>query len=191
MSKITLVTAPADRLITAADLRTHSRIDDTGEDAYLEQLIDSAVSVAEACTWRRFITQTWDQSFDGFCDPLVLRYPPLVSITSVTYIDIAGDSQTLATSVYETGQTDGIDEVRLQDDQSWPNTQAHADVVTVRMVVGYGDPSDVPQDIKHAVRLHAASFYENREGAILFGSALSAIPESFYSLLFPYQVQVP
>ena len=190
MAKITLVTAPADRLITAADLRAHSRIDDSGEDEYLEQLIDSAVAVAQACTWRRFVTQTWDQSFDGFANPLCLRYPPLVSVTSVTYIDIAGDTQTLSTDIYEVGQVDGLDVVRLKNDQSWPTTQAHADVVTVRTVVGYGDPADVPQDIKHAVRLHAASFYEHREGVILFGSAQSSIPESFYSLLFPYQVQV-
>lgn len=181
MAKITLITAPANRLITAGDLRSQCRIDDTGEDESLEKLIDSAVDAAEKHTWRRFVTQTWDQYFDGFCNPLVLRYPPMASVTSVTYIDIAGDTQTLSTDIYEVGQVDGIDVVRLKDDQSWPSTQGHADVVIVRQVVGYGDPEDVPEEIKQAVRVHAAHHYWNREGQVM--------PGGFKSLLGPYQVQ--
>lgn len=186
MADITLVTAADDRVITPGDLRTHSRIDDTGEDSYLEQLIDSATQAAESYTWRRFVTQTWDQSFDAFCDPLVLRYPPLSTtadppVTSITYIDGAGDTQTLSTDVYETARVKGLDVVRRKESQVWPTTQAHADVVTVRMVVGYGDPDDVPEKIKQAVRVHAAHFFENREG--------QTMPDGFYSLLFPYQVR--
>ena len=44
MAKLELVTAPTDRLISVGDLTTHTRIGPgpTGEDAYLQQLIDSA-----------------------------------------------------------------------------------------------------------------------------------------------------
>lgn len=181
MADITLVTAADDRVITPSDLRTHSRIDDTAEDSYLEQLIDSATQAAESYTWRRFVTQTWDQSFNAFCDPLVLRYPPLVSVTSVTYIDGAGDTQTLSTDVYETGRVNGLDVVRRKYSQVWPTTQAHADVVTVRMVVGYGDPDDVPEKIKDAVRVHADHHFKTRGGQVM--------PDGFYSLLYPFQVR--
>lgn len=182
MAKNELVTAPANRLITAADLRTHSRMDYTGEDEYLEQLIDAAVEAAESYTWRRFVTQTWDQSFDAFADPLVLRYPPLSSVTSVTYTDTNGDTQTASSStLYETGQINGIDVVRLRYDQTWPTTRGHEDVVTVRFVCGYGDPDDVPEDIKQAVRLHVAHHFWNREG--------QKMPNGFYIKLHPYKIR--
>lgn len=179
MAKVTLVTAPANRLITAADLRAHCRIDDSAEDESLEQLIDSATEAAESYTWRRFVTQTWDQSFDAFANPLILKYPPVASVTSVTYTDANGDSQTASSStLYETGKLNGLDVVRLRYGQVWPATRGHEDVVTVRFICGEA-VDDVPEPLKQAVRLHAAHFYENREG--------QAMPDGFYALLYPFQ----
>jgi len=70
MAKIELVTAPTGRVVTPGDLRTHARIDATDEDAYLEELLDAAQDEAESFTWRKLLTQTWDQYFDEFDDPL-------------------------------------------------------------------------------------------------------------------------
>jgi uncharacterized phiE125 gp8 family phage protein len=182
MAKLSLATPPTPRIVSPGDLHTHCRIDDTTEDAYLEQLSDAAQEEAEGYTWRKFLQQTWDQYFDGFADPLHLRYPPLHSdgVTGVTYTDSNGDTQTLATSVYEVAEEDGITIVRRKYNQTWPTTRAHEDVVKVTFVCGWDSASDVPERIKHAIRLHAAHFYRNREG--------EPVPDAFYRLLDPYRV---
>lgn len=186
MANPSLVTAPTERVISVDDIRTHARIDAADEDTYLEGLSDAAEAEAEAYTWRKLLTQTWDQYFDGFADPLHLRFPPLYTtdehngVTSVTYTDTNGDAQTLATSVYEVAEKDGIATVRRKYNQSWPTTLGHEDVVTVRFVCGYGAASAVPERIKQAIRIHANHYYRNREG--------ESAPEAFFRLLNPFRV---
>jgi len=186
MAKLELVTGPVNRVISAADLHTHCRIDDTTEDAYLDQLSDTAQAEAEAYTWTKLLKQTWDQFFDGFDDPLYLRYPPLWSdddsdgITSVTYTDTDGDAQTLGTGVYEVGEVDGIAVVRREYDQVWPATRSHEDVVTVRFTCGYDTVADVPERFKQAIRLHVGHYYRSREG--------EPLPEAFWRLLGPLRM---
>jgi len=178
MAKLELVTGPSGRVVDVPDLTTHCRIDAADEDAYLQILLDAAEDAAEDETWRRLLTQTWDQYFDEFEDPLYLRYPPLQSVTSVTYTDSNGDSQTLSTSIYEVGEENGIGVVRRKYNQTWPDTRSHEDVVTVRFVCGYGAAGDVPERIKHAIRIHAGWHFRNREG--------QAMPDTFSRLLAPF-----
>jgi uncharacterized phiE125 gp8 family phage protein len=182
MAKLELVTAAVGRVLSADDIRTHRRKDATEEDTLLERLSDAAEEEVEAYTWRKLLTQTWDQYYDGFADPLYLRFPPLHSsgVTSVTYTDTNGDTQTLSTNVYEVAEEDGIAVVRRKYSQNWPSTQSHEDVVTVRFVCGYGEASAVPERIKLAIRLHAAHYDLNREG--------QPLPEAFFRLLNPFRV---
>ncbi len=183
MAKQTRVTGPVGRVISPADLRTHCRITATLEDAYLDKLSDAAQDEAEAYTWRKLLKQTWDQYFDGFADPLYLRYPPLHSdgVTSVTYTDTGGDSQTLATSVYEVAEEDGITVVRRKYNQTWPSTRSHEDVVTVRFVCGWDTVGDVPERFKQAIRIHVAHYYDP-------GRAGEQMPEMFWRLLSPLRM---
>ena len=183
MAKLVIATAPTiDRVVSAVDLRTHCRIDTTEDDAELQRLSNAAELEVEGYTWRKLRKQTWDQYFDGFDDPLYLRFPPLHSdgVSSVTYTDTDGDSQTLGTSVYETGEIDGVAVVRRKYDQVWPSTRSHEDVVTVRFVCGYDTADDVPEPIKQAIRLHAGWYYRSREG--------EPLPAAFWRLLNPFRV---
>ena len=187
MVKLSLVTAPTTRLVTAEELTVHSRIDIAEEDDYVEKLIDAAEAEAEEYTARKFLTQTWDQYCDGFTDPLVLHFPPLSSVTSVTYIDADGDTQTLSTDVYETGSQLGSGVVRRKYDDNnvlrdWPtDVRTHEDVVIVRFVCGYGDPEDVDERIKQAIRLHATHYFRYREG--------QKMTDSWENLLSPFRVR--
>lgn len=180
MTKIELVTGPSGNVITPDDLSRHTRVDAPEDDTTLQELLQAAEAEAEEYCWRRFLTQTWDQFFDEFEDPLYLRYPPLSSVTSVGYTDSNGDSQTLATSVYEAGEENGIGTVRRKYNQTWPDTRSHEDVITVRFVCGYGDSEDVPERIKHAIRVHVGWYYRNREG--------QPMPEGFHNLLSPFRM---
>lgn len=165
MSKLVLVTAPAIPAVTAQDVIDHSRISTHQEDRLLGQMVTEAQNVVEETTWRKLITQTWDQFFDWWSDPLHLQHSPVQSITSITYLDSDGATQPLADTVYELGDDNGLGIVRRKFDQVWPTLRYHPDSITVRYVCGYGDAaSDVPGSLRSAIRIHAAYSYVNREG---------------------------
>ena len=179
--KIVLYAAPTDRPVTPDDVMAHSRIDACDEVEFLAGLIAEAITAAEVYTRRRFCTQTWDQYFDAFTDPLRLSYPPLSSVTSITYTDTDEAEQTVETSVYELGEDNGIGLVRLQYNEDWPTDVLNQpDSVKVRFVCGYGAASAVPGPIKAAIRVHAAHHFLHREGE-------EAVPKAFYDLLSPYR----
>ena len=175
MAKTELVTGPTVEPVTVADLLEHSRIDSHEEDGFLKTLLADALKAVEDRTWWKLITQTWDQYFDEWDDLLVLDHQPVQSLTQITYTDAAGNSQTLSSSIYELGEWNGLGVVRRQYDQNWPTARGHEDVITVRYVCGYGDAaSDVPENLRAAIRLHAHHSYKYR--------GQESLPGVFYSL---------
>ncbi len=139
-----LVTAPTVEPISLTEAKLHCKIDVTADDALIQGAIRAAREYAETATRRALCQQTWDLKLDGFpCDdePIELPLPPVQSITSITYVDQAGDSQTWASNQYRTSLPAGphaapgliapIYGVR------YPVTQDVMDAVTVRMVNGY------------------------------------------------------
>ncbi len=186
MTKILIQTEPTAEPVTLLQLRDHLEVVDPAKNEYLEGLITVARQSLEEMTWSAFVTQTWDQWFDGFASPLRLSKPPVASITSVTYTDTAGDEQTLASSVYELGDDNGIGIVRLQADQEWVATQSHADVVKVRFATGVAVAS-VKAGIKHAIKLLAAHLFENREPLVIGQRiAVEQVPMTVRALIGPY-----
>lgn len=183
MAKRILISGAASRALSVATFKTHARIDETAEDTLIGTLLDAAEDEAESFTWRKFITQTWDEYFDGFTDPLVLAFAPVSSITSISYTDANGTTQTLASTAYELAEENGLAIARLKYNQVWPTTRAHEDVVTVRYVAGYGSATDVPQRILQAIAVHAAWSHRNREGDV------EPMPQTFWRLLRPFRLQ--
>ena len=74
-------------------------------DAYrneIQRLIQAATAKAEELCWRQLITATWVAKCDRWpATELWLPKPPLQSVNSIQYVDAAGDTQTLDTSVYD------------------------------------------------------------------------------------------
>lgn len=138
-----LVTAPASEPVSLADLKLHLRVDTTAEDDLIAGLGVTARQYAEAFTQRAIPLQTWDLKLEGFpCgSEFYLPLAPCVSVTSITYVDTNGDSQTLATSVYDTdlptGPSARAGRIFLKYSQQWPQTRSIPNAVTVRFVAGY------------------------------------------------------
>jgi len=177
--KRALITAAALEPETLANCRAQCRLDSTEEDALVTNLLQNAREAAEEYLWRRLITQTWDQYFDKFADPLRLELSPVQSpITSIKYLDANGTLQTLSSAVYELGEENGIGIVRRKYNQTWPDTRGVEDSVVVRYVVGYGlAPVNVPMMIRGAILLHVAHYFANRSG--------EPLPRTFYDCLAP------
>ena len=179
-----LVTAPTLLPVRPVDVRDQLLIKHREQDSWFRARIIAATEAAENYTWSRFVTQTWKQYFDAFGDPMVLRFPPLSSVTSVQYTDSSGDTQTVASTVYEIADNDGVGLVRLKYSQTWPTPRGHDSDVWVTYVCGYGAPSAVPQTIKDAIILYTAHQWNNREGE-------APIPQAFYDLLRNYSYRRP
>lgn len=191
MSKLTLFTGPSDPPLTATDLRTHLRIDDSTEDTYLGELVDVARATLEEIYWTQFVTATYDQYFDRFAGELELRKPPLGEVTSVKYTDVAGDEQTVATSVWEEGAVDGVGVLRLKYQQTWPSdVRGHPDSVVARFAAGYGEPGNVPGPIRHAMKLLCGHLHRHR-GIVVVGTIVAQLPMSVQALMAPYSFRKP
>ena len=178
--KLELTTAATEEPVDPGELMMRARISTSSEGSLLTDMLAEALDAAELHTSSRFITQTWTAYYDRFADLVHgLPFAPAASITSVTYVDTDGDTQTVDSSVYELGTKYGIGRVRLKHDQSWPtDVRLHEDVVIVKAVYGYGAKAAVPLSIKAAIILHAANAYDQRGEAV--------VPRAFYNLLARY-----
>lgn len=186
---LSLVTAPALEPITMADAKLHCKVDTTLEEPLFGPWITAARQYAETFTHRALLTQTWDLKLDRFpCGAIELPCPPVQSVTSVTYLDTAGASQTWSSSLYETDLPAGPQAMpgRLQPvyGEVYPLTREVFNAVTVRVVCGYGAaPSSVPALLREALLMLVARMYEKREARIVEGEVSTAD-----ALLWQYKV---
>lgn len=188
-----LITAPAAEPITLAEAKLHLRIEDsvTDEDDLIESLIVAAREAAEHETGRALITQTWELVIDAFpACAIELPKSRLLGITSVIYVDAAGDSQTLDSSAYtaDTDQEPGW--VLPAVDTEWPETLDTANAVRIRYTAGYGAAAAaVPDAIKAWMKLRLGALYRHREE--LSGIASHELAGRFTDrLLDPFRIMV-
>ena len=175
----TLVSGPGAEPVTLAEVKEHLRIDDTDSDDVLTGLIKTAREYVEKITRRALISQTWDMFLDEWPDEkyIEVRYPPLQSVTSVTYTDSGGTVNTLSTEKYEVDTDSEPGRVTLKYGKSWPSdTLWPNNPIKVRYVAGYGSSgSDVPQAILTAIKMLVAHRFENRE-IVVVGQAVDEVP---------------
>lgn len=160
-----LVTPPTQEPLTIADARAQCRIDLTDEDVLLLGYIQAARDQLETEMRRQFLTATYRYGCDTFGGHHCLRLPrpPLQSVTSVSYIDTAGATQTLATTVYGVDTLSEPGKIYLKEGQSWPSLREQPNAVQVVYVAGWPSPALVPAEIKQAMRLLIGHWYEQRE----------------------------
>jgi len=191
----TLITAPAVEPLTLAEAKLYLRVDTTAENSLITGMIVSARQMVETYTRRALVTQTWDFRYPWFMDtrrPLIVPKAPLQSVTSVTYLDEDGASQTLGSSNYTvrtfSGAVAGRGYVELNDDVSLPSVYTDAIMpVTVRGVCGYGVAVDVPDGLKMAIYLMLGDLYEQRQETMM--SVSSKTKTTTERLMSPYRLE--
>lgn len=96
-----LITPPAVLAISLADMKVDLRETGTDKDAQITRLIRGATERAEHQTGRALLEQEWELIIDAFpAGEIELANPPVMSITSVKYMDVAGAEQTLLSTQY-------------------------------------------------------------------------------------------
>jgi uncharacterized phiE125 gp8 family phage protein len=144
------VTAPPTIPVSVAEAKARLKIDDSDHDEDLERMIREVVDHLDGESGilnRCLVAQTWDYVLPGFCERIVLPLAPFRSITSITYLDPDGVSQTLDSGNYrviERGD-DAFSELRAPRDGDWPDTVGdEPEAVTIRAVFGYAPSNDSP-----------------------------------------------
>lgn len=165
-----LITAPASEPIALAEAKAHLRVDVSDDDALISALIVAARQGAEHITGRALMPQTWELALDGFKSEIYLQKPPLVSVTSVTYVDTAGVVQTLGSSAYIVDDYSAPARMAPSYGSCWPTTRLQANAVTIRYDAGYANAAAVPQQIKQWMLLQVGAMYENRSSVETVGS---------------------
>lgn len=182
------VTASSSELQVTLDMaRMHLRNEDLKyDDQYVEFIIRSAAANIEKQYGLALLTQTIAQYHSCFpCAsdaPLLLRIAPLISVTSIQYVDSAGDTQTWSAAEYASGRYDNTAFIVPKVGYSWPSDLSDSpNAVTVTYQAGFGaKASSVPADIRSALLLMIGSLYENRE------DAPSTLPMASQNILLPY-----
>lgn len=197
---LSVATPPASEPVSTAEARAHLRIDHVDDDAYIAALITAARSVVEERLRRALITQTLTLTMDHFpgahdaLDALVhaagvIRLPrsPVQSVSSITYVDDSGVTQTLSASGYRVDTSSVMARIEPAYGETWPTTRPVSNAVTVTFVAGYGAAAAVPLPIKQAVLVLVGTWFEHRE-AVIVGGTPNVVPMTVDYLLGPYRL---
>ena len=198
---LSLSSAPSVEPVTLDEARAHLRYEEDDENSVIESQLRAAREYCERLTGRQFITATWVLKLDVFPSRtqindwyypgggfIRLPRPPLQSVSSITYIDTAGDTQTLSSDNYDVDTYDEYARLSPAYNESWPSTREDINAVTITYVAGYGDErQDVPAALRQAILLLAGHWFENRE-AVLVGVSGQAAPKAVEDLLWMYRV---
>jgi len=147
---------------------------DTTHDDHIIRLIKAATADVERHTRRALINQTWRLSLREIpynlphqkpnYGRIYLPRPPLVGITSIQYVDEAGVTQTLNSSLYQVTDDASPAYVEPAYNQVWPVLRPETvEAISITYVAGFGTkPSDVPAQYQNAIFELVAFRFMNR-----------------------------
>ncbi len=135
----TITTAPTHEPLSLNQVKRHLRIEttDTEPDALLRGYIGAARQWCEKYAGLAFLRQTVQVRMDEFADDLIVPVGPLLGVSGYTFLDAAGATQTLATTVYEADVTHAPGKIVLAYGQTWPTTRGHHHDVRLTYFAGH------------------------------------------------------
>ena len=187
---IKTITAPTVEPIDTTTAKLHMAIDDSTFDSLIGDYIKAARMHVEAETGRQITTATFDliaDSFGGSNNRIYLPFGKLQSVTSITYTDTDGNSQTLDASKYQVSDSREPAVIQPAYNETWPTTRRELDAVKIRFVCGYGDADDVPEELKQILLMIVAHLFEHRE-AVAFNASAMVVPMGADQLLQNYKL---
>jgi len=179
MYGLTLASAPASEPVTLAELKSWLRVETTADDSDITALGLAARRLVESYLGRQLVTATWRLTLDGFPwpggwayleaptlfpDPHTIRIPkaPLQSVSTVEYYDLGGTLNTLDAATYNVDAASDPGRIILAMGKVWPVTKLMPAAVQITFVAGYGAAASVPEEVKLAIKMLAAHWYERR-----------------------------
>jgi len=196
---------PTLSIITPDDAMAHANVTDETQAGYFQSLINLATERIEHELQRQYLSATWLCCLDAFPNEICLERTPVQAVTQIEYTDTEGNSQVLPSAQYQVDAICGNYPARIQPayglvwpvtrgySRTWPTIEANHlgelpeitgfyNAVQVTFTAGYGTPDQVPEKVKHAIRLLVATWYRDREDTTLAVASIP-IPEGVTRLL--------
>ena len=149
MHRPVLVTPPAMTPVSLAEAKVQLAVDGNERDVMITGFIAAAVDHLDGWTGilgRALVEQTWRQDFDGFSRCLRLPLAPVISITSVTWRDEAGQLSTVSSDDYTLLCDELGPYVEFKSDYSMPGDLNETKPVSVTYLAGYATTPEIPED---------------------------------------------
>ena len=159
-------------LFTLAAAKTELGIVDTGVsgiddavDAQVTRIMSAAQNWCEQTTYRT-LREEVEYEAHLECWPatgavVLLPKPPLLSITSVKYLDASDVEQTVSNTLYEASFSDGTaGQLRFADGFAYPSLSTQLLPITVTWKSGYGIGGTLPPEAVQAAALMLSRWYD-------------------------------
>lgn len=197
-------------LVTLAEAKLHLRVESSflDDDPLIVGLLGAARVMAQTIARETFLTTTYDLFLDQFpysgggyynrivrqmgpgpnwlptsSDAIIrLPNPPLVSVSSVKYVDPTGTLTTIDPSAYVVSTGNGT-RIQPVPSQVWPVARQQIDSVVIRYTAGRADASLVAPNVKAACKLLVSHLYENREATVSASIGAKPLPMGVEALL--------
>ena len=159
---LTRQSSPSGLAVTLQEVKDHLRISGNSQDDELTLLIEASTEKLERDINRGLLQANWQQAmFDFPCDgeQIDLMMGSTTSVSSITYVDTDGVTQTLDASKWSYSNARGG--VFSEDSDGWPEVskETKSDKVFVNFVCGVPDASCVPRIMKQAILLETGRAY--------------------------------
>lgn len=166
---------PAERYVDGAfsepswrdDFKKYARIDFTQHDGLISSHLITARDWFERQTGILTVSRTVTLTLDTFpCGVIELKRAPASSVTSVGYVDTAGNSQTWDSAKYVVDLGDATHFARIQpvETETYPLTDDQFADVTITFVAGYSDITTMPRRFRDAIFSYAEDLYNGLPG---------------------------
>jgi len=187
--KTVLVNGPSGEPIEVSEAKTHLNLSGSSLDTYLGTLITTARRAIENYLHRVLMTQDWKVFYDCWKHELLIPFGNLQTVTSVKYRDLNGVEQTLsADDYYWVVNTTDPGRIVRKYDATYPELQyGRPDAIEIEFTAGFGDAEDVPEEIKHAIKLLVTDYFEHK-GSVVVGSTVNIIPGHVKNLIHSYKL---
>ena len=154
---------PATEPVTLAEASLWMRYTGSLQDNVITALITAARLDVESWANRTLVTTTYEYYTSDLYEEIQIPTSTVNSITSITYIDADGATQTLSSTLYTLDNVSVINTVFRTPDQSYPAVQIQPNAVKITFPAGYGAASAVPENLKTVIKMRVAELFEHRE----------------------------
>lgn len=147
-------------IVTLQEAKSHLRVDYSADDGLIASYIEAAVATFQRRTRTLLGSHTRTMRLHTF-HTARLEWAPLISITSVTYLDQDENQQTLSTSLYRTDARQMFQAVVFYGDL--PATAPDSlDPVTITYTAGL---VTTPPDVRICLLQLISTYYRDRESS--------------------------
>jgi uncharacterized phiE125 gp8 family phage protein len=188
MSSI-LLDGPAVEPVSLAEAKAHLRVEHDADDNTITALIAGARIHIEVQMRRALISQTWRITRDAWpvSGRIAVLPAPLRELVAARVHRFDGTTQEIDPETFAVDKA-GAPAVVAFAKGALPAPGRPVGGIEIDIEAGYGDAAaDVPEPLRHAIRVLVAHWYENR-GLIAAGQSVAVLPDSVEALIKPYRV---